>query len=269
MIDSLIAAVDPKAAGTIRVRDGIVVRIGKFRPYIEHEGKRLSLPDVASLAPDELTPEKIRELLAASQLAQEPLGTCPITGKPVFIKVGRNGPYVQRSTNDDPEKKRVSLQKGMAPETVDLATALKLLELPRTLGLHSESGEPITTQFGRHGPFITCGTETRSLPDDLSPLDVTLPQALELLAQPKTGGKRARGKAAAIRTLGNSPVTGKPIEVRDGKYGIYVTDGTTNATLPKPADPDAVTLQQALELLAARTALGPAKKKRSPSRKKP
>jgi DNA topoisomerase-1 len=92
---------------------------------------------------------------------------------------------------------------------------------------------------------------------------------LELLAQPKTGGKRARGKAAAIRTLGNSPVTGTPIEIKDGKYGIYVTDGTTNATLPKPVDPGALTLPQALELLAARAALGPAKKKRSPGRKKP
>ena len=254
VIDSLIAAVDPKAAGTIRVREGIVVRIGKYGPYIDHEAKKVSLPDVAALAPDELTPEKVRELLAASQLAQEPLGTCPITGKPVFIKVGKHGPYVQRSTNDDPEKKQVSLPKGMAPESVDLATALKLLELPRTLGLHSGSGEPITAQIGRHGPYIACRTETRSLPDDLSPLDVTLPQALELLAQPKTGGKRARGKAAAIRTLGNSPVTSTPIEIKDGKYGIYVTDGTTNATLPKPADPGAVTLQQALELLAARAA---------------
>ena len=269
VIDSLIAAVDPKAAGTIRVRDGIVVRIGKFRPYIEHEGKRLSLPDVAALAPDELTSEKVRELLAASQSAQEPLGICSTTGKPVFIKVGKYGPYAQRGTNDDPEKKPASLPKGMAPESVDLATALKLLELPRMVGIHSESSEPITAQFGPYGPYITCGIETRSLPDDLSPMDVTLPQALDLLAQPKTGGKRARGKAAAIRTLGNSPVTGTLIEVRDGKYGIYVTDGTTNATLPKPADPDAVTLQQALELLAARTALGPAKKKRSPSRKKP
>jgi DNA topoisomerase-1 len=144
----------------------------------------------------------------------------------------------------------------MALETIDLATALRLLELPRSLGAHPESGAEIKALNGKFGPYITCAGESRSLPADVSPLDVTLEQALALLAQPKLRGKRSFG-AAALKTLGPSPVTGKPVEVRSGRYGPYVADGVTNASLPKDADPATVTIEQALELLAARAATAP------------
>ena len=138
----------------------------------------------------------------------------------------------------------------MTIDDVDLALALRLLELPRTLGVHPENDAPVVALIGKHGPYIRCGEETRTLPSSLSPLDVTLPQALELLAQAKTSGKGARGRAATIRTVGISPATGKPIEIKDGKFGLYVTDGKTNATLPKGTPPESVTLEQAVEMLA-------------------
>jgi DNA topoisomerase-1 len=144
------------------------------------------------------------------------------------------------------------LLKNITVDDVDLALALRLLELPRTLGVYPENDAPVVALIGKHGPYIRCGEETRSLSPILSPLDVTLPQALELLAQANTSGKGARGKAATVRTLGDSPATGKPVEIKDGKFGLYVTDGTTNATLPKGTSPESVTLEQAVEMLANR-----------------
>ena len=135
------------------------------------------LPD--KLPPDELTLEKALEMLDKAQQGEEPLGICPDTHKPVFVKIGRFGPYVQRGTTSDEEKpQNASLLRGMDPEHVDLATALQLLSLPRTLGEHPQSGEPVVAHNGRYGPYVKCGEETRSLPEGGSPLDITLEQAL-------------------------------------------------------------------------------------------
>jgi DNA topoisomerase-1 len=248
LLTGLEQSIDPRSACSVNLPSGIVVRVGKYGPFVNVDGKNLGLPSEDRLAPDELT----EEFLAALAAGDQPLGVCPKTGKSVFKKSGKYGDYVQLGENDDAEKKTCSLPKAMSLDEVDLATALRLLELPRTLGLHPETGAPVISLIGKHGPYIKCGEETRSLPAGLSPLDVMLPQALELLAQPKAPSKGARSKAAALRTLGDSPVTGKPIEIKDGKYGPYVTDGKTNATLPKDGSPETVTLEQALEMLAAR-----------------
>jgi DNA topoisomerase-1 len=240
----------------------IVVRVGRYGPFLEHGGRRASLPD--GMAPDELTLAKATELLVNAQIEDQPLGTDPTTGKPVYVKQGRFGPYVQLGTADDAEKpKYASLLKGQAPTEVTLELALRLLSLPRTLGVHPESNEPITAQNGRFGPFLRCGTETRSLPADITPLDVTLEQALHLLAQPKVGrgGGRGRTPVEPIKVLAESPVTGQPIKLMPGRYGPYLTDGQTNASLPKELQPDALTLPQALALLAEREGKGGGRRK--------
>jgi DNA topoisomerase-1 len=150
----------------------------------------------------------------------------------------------------------------MKPEDVTLELAIKLLSLPRTLGDHPQLNEPIVALSGKFGPYVKCGSETRSLPNEISPIDVTFEQAIELLAQPK---QRGRGRAAPkepLKTFEASPITSQPVKLLEGRYGNYVTDGTTNATLPKDIGPDALTFQQALDLLAERAARGPAKPRR-------
>ena len=249
----------------------IVVRVGRYGPFLEYAGRRASIPD--GMAPDEMTLEKSKELLANAQIEDQPLGTDPETGKPVFVKQGRFGPYVQLGSADEDEKpKYASLLKGQAPTEVTLELALRLLSLPRTVGAHPESNEPITAQNGRFGPFLRCGTETRSLPAELTPLDVTLEQALALLAQPKAGRGGGRGRAAQepLKVMGESPVTKQPVKLMSGRYGPYVSDGATNASLPKDASPDELTLPQALALLAEREGKGGAKKRpaRRPTRAK-
>lgn len=240
----------------------IRVRVGRYGPFLEQGDRRASLPP--DLPPEELNLEKALDLLDQASRADEPLGTCPETGKPVFLKVGRFGPYVQRGTPDDDEKpKNASLLRGMEPEDVDLATALKLLSLPRELGKHPKSGEPVMAATGRFGPYVKCGSETRSLPADVSPLEVTLDEALQLLAQPK---RSRRGAAKEpLKVFDESPVTGEKIQLLAGRYGPYVTDGETNASLPKDTSPEELTHTQAVDLLAIRAAKGPAKKR---SRKK-
>jgi DNA topoisomerase-1 len=245
----------------------IVVRVGRYGPFLQQGERRASLPP--DLAPDEVTIPVALDLLDQAAQGEEPLGICPDTHKPVFLKMGRFGPYVQRGTAEDDEKpKNASLLKGMQPADVDLATALKLLSLPRELGAHPESGTTVVAYNGRFGPYVKCGDETRSLPGELSPLDITLQQALHLLAQPKAA-RRGFGKPREpLKTLGESPVTKQPIQLFDGRYGFYVTDGETNASLPKGTTTEELTHEQALELLAARAALGPSKSARRKSAKK-
>jgi DNA topoisomerase-1 len=239
--------------------DEVFVRVGKFGPFLEQGERRASVPH--DMPPDELTLEKALELLDRGKSDDDPLGHCPDTGKPVYLKNGRFGPYVQLGVADDKEKpKNASLLKGMAPEDVDLQTALRLLSLPRTLGAHPDNGEAVIAQSGRFGPYVKCGSETRSLPDDISPLDVTLEQALELLATPKTRGRQASAPKEPLRILGDSPVTQQPVRLLDGRYGPYVTDGETNASLPKDAAAAEVSLDFALQLLATRAAEKPAAK---------
>jgi DNA topoisomerase-1 len=246
----------------------VFVRVGRYSPFVEPGERTASLAD--ETPPDEVTLEMALKLLDQAKLAEEPLGTCPETQKPVYLKVGRFGPYVQRGNPDDEEKpQNASLLKGMTPEDIDLATALKLLTLPRILGNHPEKNEPITAFNGRFGPYIKCVDDTRSLPADVSPLDVTLEQALALLAQPKTHGRgRAAAKREPLKVFDPSPMTNEKVQLLDGRFGPYVTDGTTNASLPKGTAADELTFAEALDLLAARAALGPPKKKKAARGKK-
>jgi DNA topoisomerase-1 len=246
--------------GTPEGGEPVYVRVGRYSPFVEQGDRTASLAD--ETPPDEVTLEAALNLLNQAKQAEVPLGTCPQTGKPVYVKVGRFGPYVQRGNPDDEEKpQNASLLKGMKPEDVDLATALRLLSLPRNLGNHPQQGEPVMAANGRYGPYVKCGAETRSLPADVSPLDVTLDQALALLAQPKTHGRgRAAVKREPLKVFDASPVTGEKVQLLDGRYGPYVTDGTTNASLPKGTAVDELKFEEALDLLAARAALGPSKK---------
>jgi DNA topoisomerase-1 len=240
----------------------VYVRLGKFGPFLEQGDRKASIPQ--DLPPDELTLEKALELLDQATASEQPLGHDPQTGQPVFLKQGRFGPYVQLGSGGDGQKpKSASLLPGMQPQDVTLETALRLLELPKTLGTDPASGQPVVVSNGRFGPYVQCGRETRSLPPELSPLTITLEEALALLAQPKTRGRgRSTASREPLRTLAPSPVTGQPVRVLAGRYGTYVTDGVTNATLPKDVDPQSLTLDRALELLAERAARGPATRRR-------
>ena len=266
LLETKVKEIDPRETSRFRLTapdtaliDEVAVRVGRYGPFVEQGERKASLPN--EMAPDEITLEKAMELLAGAAKSEEPLGHEPETGKPIYIKNGRFGPYIQLGDNDDEEKRNASIIKTINPAEVTLDVALKLLSLPRTLGDHPELGEPVVARDGRFGPYVQCGKETRSLAG-VSPLDVTFEEALALLAQPKVN---ARGRAAAkrepIKTFENSPVTGNPIQLLDGRYGPYVSDGETNASLPKESDPAELTFTQAIDLLAARAAQGGGKKK--------
>ena len=269
LLANMLDQIDAREISTIGIgtpEDGepLHVRVGRYGPFLEQGETRVSIPE--SMAPDELTVEKGLELLANAHQGEEPLGMDPESGKPIYVKVGRYGPYIQCGDADDEEKPRnASLLKGMDPAEVDLETAVKLLQLPRTLGVHPDDGAEITASNGRYGPYVKWNEETRSLPDDISPIDVTLEQALQILAQPKNrrgaGTQRTATARQAAKVLGKSPVTEEDVRMLAGRFGPYVTDGTTNASLPRTANPEELTLEEALELLAARAAKGPAKKK--------
>lgn len=238
----------------------INVRVGRYGPFVEQGERRATLPP--EMAPDEVTVPVALQLLEQAQLAEEPLGICPETQKPVYLKLGRFGPYVQRGSLDDEEKpKNASLLKGMQPADVTLEVALKLLSLPRELGAHPTTEKPIVAYNGRFGPYIKSGDDTRSLPAGLSPLDVSLEQAVELLAQPKAA-RRGFGKPREpLKTFDESPITKQQVQLLDGRYGPYLTDGETNASVPKDVSLDELTHGQALAILAERAAQGPPKKK--------
>ncbi|HVA45694.1 MAG TPA: type I DNA topoisomerase [Pirellulales bacterium] len=249
--------------GTPDGAEPVYVRVGKFGPYVQQGERRASVPD--GFPPDELTLDKAMEMLGQAAQAEEPLGICPQTHKPVFLKTGRFGPYVQRGTPDDEEKPRnASLLKGMRPEEITLETALKLLSLPRELGPHpdgsSMAGQAVVVSNGRFGPYVKCGPETRSLPADVSPLEVSLDRALALLAEPKKARRGFGAPQEPLRVLGDSPATKQPIRLLQGRYGLYVADGTSNASLPKGLMPEELTLDRAVELLAERAARGPVKR---------
>ena len=240
-------------------RDEVFVRVGKYGPYIEQGERTGSIPD--GLPPDEMNLEKAMELLASSEVKEEPIGIHPPTGKPIYIKVGRFGAYIQLGEPDDEEKRNQGLLKGMEIENVNLELACKLLELPRTLGNYPDNDQPIQAFDGRYGPYIKCEKETRSLPDGLSPLEVTLEKAIELLRQPKTRGKRAPKEPLRVFEE-KSPVTENEVKILDGRFGPYVTDGDTNASLRKGMDAKEMTFEAALDLLAERAAKGPSKRKK-------
>ena len=241
----------------------ICVRVGRYGPYLEQGERHANFPE--SMTPDEMTLEKAVELLDRSEQTEQPLGICTETGRPIYVKVGRFGPYVQRDAAEEGEKPQyASLLKGMTPEMVTLDEAVALLALPKTLGTHPESGEPIVAASGRFGPYVKCGGETRSLTDEQSPLRITLDEAVALLAQPKEsrrGGRTAGGATGTgkgrepLRSFETpSPVTGKPIRLMPGRFGPYVTDGVTNASLPRDSEPEHLTFEQAVTLLEQRAA---------------
>jgi DNA topoisomerase I len=265
-LEHKIDEIDPARIGRILIgtppgQPPVYVRVGRYSPFVEQGDRTASLPE--ETPPDEVTIESAIKLLDQAQQGEEPLGICPDTHKPVFLKTGRFGPYVQRGLPDDEDKpQNASLLKGMNPADIDLATALKLLTLPRNLGNHPETGKPVMAYNGRFGPYVKSGEETRSLPADISPLDVTFEQAVTLLAQPKTRGRGAAAKKEPLRVFEKpSPVTDKPVQILDGRYGAYITDGDTNVSLRKGMSVEELTYDEALAMLADKAAQGPPKKK--------
>jgi len=235
----------------------IVVRVGRYGPYLEQDGQRANVPE--GTAPDELTPEYARELLSRPS-GDKILGTDPATGHTLVAKAGRFGPYVTEQLPEDApssaKPRTASLLKSMDLDSVTLDDALRLLTLPRTLG--EIDGEPVTVQNGRYGPYVKKGGDSRSLETEEQMFTVTLDQAKELFAQPKPRGRAARAAAAPpLRELGDDTASGKPIVLRDGRFGPYVTDGETNASLRKGDAAESITLQRAIELLAERRAAAP------------
>ncbi len=243
----------------------IVVRVGRYGPYLERDGQRVNVPD--DIAPDELTVEKAEELF--NQPNEDVLlGTDPDSGLPVVAKAGRFGPYVTEQLPEGATAKprTASLLKSMALDTVTLDDALKLLSLPRTLG--ELDGEPVTVQNGRYGPYAKKGTDSRSLESEEQLFTFTLEEAEKLFAQPKTRGRRTGASAPPLRELGEDPGSGKPMVIKDGRFGPYVTDGETNASLRKGDEVASITIQRAAELLADRRAAAPSPRRRSAPAKK-
>ena len=229
----------------------IVVRVGRYGPYLERGEQRASLPD--DLAPDELSPTRAEELLAQPSGAERPLGTHPETGREIAAKDGRYGPYVTEvlPEGEDGKPRTASLFSSMSLDTITLDDAVRLLTLPRTL--EGTGGEEILVSNGRYGPYVKKGTETRSLESEEQLLTLTVEQAEALLAQPKP--RRGRGTAKPpLKELGPDPQSGKALVVKDGRFGPYVTDGETNASLRRGDSPEAITVERAVELLAERRA---------------
>ncbi|NSC23109.1 type I DNA topoisomerase [Streptomyces albus subsp. chlorinus] len=265
-----LGAIDAKGVSSFPVGEGITLRVGRYGPYVEgpsetegEPGRRADVPD--DLPPDELTVEYAKELLAKPSGDFE-LGTDPETGRPIVARDGRYGPYVTEvlpegtpKTGKNAVKPRTaSLFRSMSLDTITLDDALKLLSLPRVVGVDPESGNEITAQNGRYGPYLKKGTDSRSLESEEQIFSITLDQALEIYSKPKQ-----RGRAAAkppLKELGNDPVTDRPVVVKDGRFGPYVTDGETNATLRRDDDPETITPERGFELLAEKRAKGPAKK---------
>ncbi len=241
----------------------IVIRVGRYGPYLERDGQRANVPE--GTAPDELTPEFAEELLSRPS-GDKILGTDPESGRTIVAKAGRFGPYVTEMADDDApasaKPRTASLLKTMDLDSVTLDDALRLLSLPRTLG--EIDGETVTAQNGRYGPYLKKGTDSRSLESEEQMFTATLDQAKELFAQPKPRGRAGRAAAAPpLRELGDDPSSGKPVVLREGRFGPYVTDGETNASLRKGDAPESVTLQRAVELLAERRAAAPAPRRRA------
>ncbi len=256
LVTDHLEGIDARDVNSIAIpRSDIVVRVGKYGPYLERGEQRASLPD--EVAPDELTPERAEELLAQPAGAERALGTHPETGREIAARDGRYGPYVTEvlPEGEDGKPRTASLFASMSLDTIALDDAVRLLTLPRTL--EGTDGEEIVVSNGRYGPFVKKGAETRSLESEEQLLSLTVEEAEALLAQPKQ--RRGRGAPKPpLKELGPDPQSGKPLVVKDGRFGPYVTDGETNASLRRGDDVDGLSLERALELLAERRAKGPA-----------
>ncbi|WP_270627723.1 type I DNA topoisomerase [Microbacterium algeriense] len=303
VVDNL-GEIDARALNSTRITDTATLRFGKYGPYLEvadpenpdAKPRIVNVPE--DLAPDELTAEKAQELIDAPVAGDRVLGENPENGKIIVVKDGRFGPYVQENdpVPDDaavdeatgevveasskrkrgakketaPKPRTASLFRSMSVDTIELDTALQLLSLPRVVGVDPETGDEITAQNGRFGPYLKKGTDSRSLESESQIFDVTLEQALEIYAQPKYGaGRRA---SSALAEFEADPVSGKPIRIRDGRFGAYVTDGETNVTIPRGQKVEDITFEIAVQMLADKRAKGPAPKrgaKKAPAKKAP
>ena len=256
--------VNSVAIGTDGSGAGIVARVGRFGPYVERGPQRATIP--GEIPPDELTVEAALELIDKPS-DDRVLGDDPDTGLPVIARAGRFGPYVQVGTAEDAGKKKpktASLLRSMTLDGIGLADALKLLTLPRTVGTDPADGTPITAQNGRYGPYIQRGSDSRTLESEELLFTVTVDECLAILAQPK-GRRRPAAAQAPLRELGADPATGQPMVIKDGRFGPYVTDGQTNASLRTNDTVETITLERAAELLQLRRERGPAKR---PARRK-
>jgi DNA topoisomerase-1 len=258
--------IDARGVNSIPLRatapngEPVVVRVGRYGPYLQaggEEGARVSIPE--DIAPDELTAEKVAELLDAPSSDRD-LGAHPETGHPVAVKAGRYGPYVTTVVPEDSKDapRTASLFKTMSPETVTLEQALQLLTLPRVVGV-APDGEEVQALNGRYGPYVKKGTDSRSLESEEALFTITLDEALAIFAQPKQRGRKAA--AAPLKELGADPVSQGQVTVREGRFGPYVTDGEVNASLRKGDEVESITLERAAELLADRRERAPVKKK--------
>ena len=277
--------IDAREINSVPVFDDVVVRVGRFGPYLERmedgQSRRANLPE--DLPPDELTREVAEQLFSVPQEGRS-LGTDPVTGHEIVAKEGRYGPYVTEilPEADEPETEKKesarkkaakpkprtgSLFKDMSTETVTLEDALKLLSLPRLVGVDPDSGEEITAQNGRYGPYLKKGTDSRSLTSEEQLFTVTLDEALEIYSRPKERGRRSAAATPPLRELGVDVNSKKPMVIKDGRFGPYVTDGETNASLRKGDSVEQITDERASELLAERRAKAPAPKKKAPARK--
>ncbi|MGW4118866.1 type I DNA topoisomerase [Nocardia sp. NPDC004711] len=299
MVGERLDGIDAREVNSIKLfsddegRD-VVVRVGKFGPYLERMvvnpddpdgnpvSQRANLPD--DLPPDELSPEVAEKLFATPQEGRS-LGTDPASGHEIVAKEGRFGPYVTeilpepaedldttakktaKKAADKPKPRTGSLFKSMSVESVTLDDALKLLSLPRVVGVDPASGDEITAQNGRYGPYLKKGTDSRSLTGEDQIFTVTLEDALKIYAEPKRRGGQS-ASAPPLRELGVDPVSEKPMVIKDGRFGPYVTDGETNASLRKGDEVESITDARASELLADRRARGPVKKAAKKTAKK-
>jgi DNA topoisomerase-1 len=320
VIDNL-GEIDARDINSIKIADGITLRIGKYGPYLEAPTddpdvpRRVNIP--AELAPDELTAAKARELIDAPVIGDRVIGVNPENGKKVVAKDGRFGPYVTElepepvpeavavepasapvaepavpatsasaaaGTSDvaapvtKPKRKpavkkpvvvkprTASIFKSMDLATVDLDTALRLLALPRTVGADPETGVEITAQNGKFGPYLKKGVDTRSLESEDQIFEIELPKALELYALPKYGARRP---SSALKEFEADPESGKPIRIKDGRFGAYVTDGVTNATIPRGEEVEDIDFDRAVQLLADKRAKGPAKPRKAVAKRAP
>jgi DNA topoisomerase-1 len=252
LVASGLDEIDPKAISTLQFEDWypFIIRVGKFGPYVEGaiEGETATASLPSDIAPDEVTPEYLRRLLEDRQTQGKPLAVLPETGESILLREGRFGPYLQLGDGEGDEKpKRVSIPKGLDPNDIDEEKAIALISLPRNLGPHPKSGNPIEAAIGRYGPYVKHDRTFASLPKTIDVLEVTYEQAIPLIE-----AKEARGGSG--KELGKHPESGEPIMLLSGRYGPYVKHKKTNASLPKGESPDDLSLERAVELIANKEA---------------
>ena len=243
---------DPRAINTFELAEGIALRTGKFGPYLEvqenDERRIVNIPE--TLTPDELTIEKAQELIDAPPASDRVLGQEPASGLDIIVKDGRYGPYVTVVDEGNPKPKTASLFKTMSVDTVSFEDAVRLLSLPRTVGVDPESGNEITAQNGKFGPYLKRGNDSRSLTSEEQIFEISLEEAIEIYTQPKYGGRRTA--ATPLKEFGDDPASGLPVVAKTGQFGNYVTDGVINATIPKDEPIEEIANDRAYELLAIR-----------------